>query len=186
MRPCLTLLSGCSEGERRDRVTHWDITHIHVHIFMHTHTFRPPPTHTGKHNKGINFHLFISQFPTRCAWLHKTGWWRHPKSWQNMFILNSSPQSIATFTPIILEDWWTCLSLWIHSGLTEVLYFSLQYYLLHLCHSMVMFHFMLVHFSVTVEKTLSLWGVQHFMFGVRPGGQEMYTSHTQKKLCYES
>lgn len=37
MSPCLTLLSGCSEGERRDLVTQWDITHIHIHKFMHNH-----------------------------------------------------------------------------------------------------------------------------------------------------
>ncbi len=116
MRPCLTLLSGCSEGERRDPVTHWDITHIHVHKFMHAHTqtdahtFGPTLLHTHTNTRKVWISIFfISQFPTHCTLLlqlHKTGCSCSTKSWQNVLILNSSPQNITAFSISYLFGGW--------------------------------------------------------------------------------
>lgn len=61
MRPCLTLLSGCSEGERRGPVTHWDVTHTCTQMHAHTHLDPYLSTHTNTKKILISI-FFISHF----------------------------------------------------------------------------------------------------------------------------
>ena len=146
---------------------------------MHTPTH--PHTHTGKHNKGINFHLFISQFPTRCAWLHKTGC----SGTQRADKICSFSTARHKASLLLLPSFWrigrhACPSEYTLAWLRCCTFLSSITFFTFVTHWWCL-TFKLVHFSVTVQTTLSLWGVQHFMVGIRPAGQKMYTSHTHRK-----
>lgn len=136
MRPCLTLLSGCSEGERRNPVTHWDITHIHVHKYMHTHTHLGPypfaHTHTNTKKVWISIFFLSPGFP-------------HPASCCYSFtkLAAAAAKELTKhsqwatkhdcFSVSYLFGRWvgkSALSFWKASGLTEVLYFYLKHHLL--------------------------------------------------------